>query len=62
MSENWSHVLRERNARYVVDAQGQPIAILLAIKEEDTACLRNAQGQLVSTLLTSAPPCGTMEV
>jgi PHD/YefM family antitoxin component YafN of YafNO toxin-antitoxin module len=33
MSENWSHILRERNARYVVDTQGQPIAILLTIEE-----------------------------
>jgi hypothetical protein len=33
MSENWSRILRERNARYVVDTQGQPIAILLTIEE-----------------------------
>ena len=33
MSENWSHILRDRNARYVVDKQGQPIAILLTIEE-----------------------------
>ena len=33
MSENWNRILRERNARYVVDTQGQPIAILLTIEE-----------------------------
>jgi hypothetical protein len=33
MSENWNHILRERNARYVVDTQGQPIAVLLTIDE-----------------------------
>ena len=33
MSENWNHILRDRNVRYVVDTQGQPIAILLTIEE-----------------------------
>ena len=33
MSENWDHIFRERSARYVVDTQGQPIAILLTIEE-----------------------------
>lgn len=33
MGENWNHILREGNARYVVDTQGQPIAILLTIDE-----------------------------
>lgn len=33
MSENWNHILRERNARYVVDTRGQPIAILLTLEE-----------------------------
>ena len=33
MSENWSHILQEHNARYVVDTEGQPIAVLLTIQE-----------------------------
>ena len=33
MDENLEHVLRERHARYVVDTQGQPVAVLLTIGE-----------------------------
>jgi hypothetical protein len=33
MDENWTHIFRERAARYVVDTQGQPIAVLLTIAE-----------------------------
>jgi PHD/YefM family antitoxin component YafN of YafNO toxin-antitoxin module len=33
MSEDWNHVLREHDARYVIDTQGQPIAVLLTIAE-----------------------------
>ena len=33
MDENWSRIFRERAARYVVDGQGQPIAVLLTVAE-----------------------------
>jgi predicted nucleic acid-binding protein len=33
MGEDQSRILQERNARYVVDTQGQPIAVLLTIEE-----------------------------
>jgi hypothetical protein len=33
MSENWDRILHERDARCVVDTQGQPIAVLLTIEE-----------------------------
>ena len=33
MSDNWNNILRESDARYVVDTQGQPIAVLLTVEE-----------------------------
>lgn len=33
MSEKWNRILRERDVRYVVDTEGQPIAVLLTIEE-----------------------------
>ena len=33
MSENWDRILHEHDARYVVDTQGQPIAVLLTMEE-----------------------------
>ena len=33
MSEDWDRILHERDARYVVDTQGQPIAVLLTMAE-----------------------------
>ena len=35
MNENLAHTLRERAARYVVDAEGQPAAVLLTLEEYD---------------------------
>lgn len=33
MSENCGDMLRERNARYVVDTQGRPVAVLLTMEQ-----------------------------
>ena len=36
ISKDWEHKLRESNARYVVDTQGEPIGVLLTMEEYET--------------------------